>query len=281
MGDETDEFYVVRKGDIVGVYKSLSDLQSMLRSHGEDPSLSVFKGYGLSKDAEEYIATKGLKNAAYCVNAGDVQDDLFGQIVPCPFRQPNSSNNSKDKATANITPEKRLLEYPESGSTSRQTKHVKLDNFLDVAPVSAYCPSCTLEFDGASKGNPGLAGAGAVLHAGDGRVFRLREGVGIATNNVAEYRSIILGLKFALQKGFKNISVRGDSKLVCMQIQGLWKIKNQNMAELCKVAKELKEQFASFQIKHIDREYNREADEQANKAVHLKNGEVQADCEMK
>lgn len=50
-------------------------------------------------------------------------------------------------------------------------------------------------------------------------MFRLREGVGIATNNVAEYRGAILGLKYALQKGFKHIRVQGDSKLVCMQVQ--------------------------------------------------------------
>lgn len=49
-------------------------------------------------------------------------------------------------------------------------------------------------------------------------MFRLREGVGIATNNVAEYRGAILGLKYALQKGFKHIRVQGDSKLVCMQV---------------------------------------------------------------
>ncbi|KAL3499740.1 hypothetical protein ACH5RR_038833, partial [Cinchona calisaya] len=79
--------------------------------------------------------------------------------------------------------------------------------------------SCTLEFDGASKGNPGQAGAGVVLRADDGSLScRLREGLGIATCNVAEYRAIILGLKYALDKGFTSIRVRGDSKLVCMQM---------------------------------------------------------------
>ncbi|KAH0696703.1 hypothetical protein KY289_014185 [Solanum tuberosum] len=58
-----------------------------------------------------------------------------------------------------------------------------------------------LNFDGASKGNPGLAGAGAVLRAVDGSVvYWLREGLGFATNNVAEYRGVILGLKYVLEK---------------------------------------------------------------------------------
>ncbi|KAJ6926879.1 hypothetical protein NC651_011086 [Populus alba x Populus x berolinensis] len=153
-------------------------------------------------------------------------------------------------------------------------------------------PSCILEFDGASKGNPGPAGAGAVLRAEDGSmVCRLREGLGIATNNVAEYRAVLLGLKHALKKGFKYICVQGDSNLVCMQIQGLWKLKNQNLVDLCKEAKELKDMFTSFQIKHVPRpdykwhilcfivkEFNFEADVQANLATNLRDGQIEEDC---
>ncbi|KAK4426162.1 Xyloglucan glycosyltransferase 4 [Sesamum alatum] len=247
-----------------------------------DPSLSVFKGYGLSKAAEEYLSSHGLKNAIYSIDASDVQDDLFGQLIMCPFRQPNST---KEKSSGKNHLEKRPL--PElvgsaSFAANPQIKHAKLDNFLQGPPISSYCSSCIVEFDGASKGNPGQAGAGAVLRAADGSmVFRLREGVGIATNNVAEYRGAILGLKYALQKGFKHIRIQGDSKLVCMQVQGLWKTKVQNMAELCKVAKELKDQFLSFQICHVEREYNTEADAQANLGIHLKNGEIQVECDMK
>jgi len=91
-----------------------------------------------------------------------------------------------------------------------------------IIPLSIIRPqdSCTIEFDGASKGNPGKAGAGAVLRASDNSVlFYLREGVGNATNNVAEYRALLLGLRSALDKGFKNVHVLGDSMLVCMQVQ--------------------------------------------------------------
>ncbi|XP_051121002.1 uncharacterized protein LOC127244503 isoform X2 [Andrographis paniculata] len=281
MSDEKDAFYVVRKGDAVGVYKSISDLQSVLRSSVNDPSIRVFKGYGLSKEAEEYLSSHGLKNAIYCIDAGAVNDDLFGQLMACPFREPNSS---KDKSATKNHSDKRSQEDVASVSlaANSQIKHAKLDNFLQVPPISSYCCSCILEFDGASKGNPGQAGAGAVLRAADGSmVFKLREGVGIATNNVAEYRGVILGLKYALQKGFKHIRVQGDSKLVCMQVQGLWRTKTQNMTELCKIAKELKDQFISFEICHVERDYNAEADAQANLGVHLKTGEVQVECDMK
>ncbi|XP_019183322.1 PREDICTED: uncharacterized protein LOC109178191 [Ipomoea nil] len=281
MGDEKDAFYVVRKGNVIGIYKSLSDLQALIRSSVGEPSISVYKGYHLAKESEEYLTSHGLKNAMYSVDSTDVRDDLFGLLVPCPFRQPGSS---KDKPLSKDFQEKRAQEMAGSPlySTATQQKPGKLDNFLEVPPISSYCSSCILEFDGASKGNPGLAGAGAVLRAADGSmVFRLREGVGVATNNVAEYRGLILGLKYALEKGFKHIRAQGDSKLVCMQTQGIWRTKNQNMAELSKVVREYKDQFTSFQINHVEREYNSEADAQANLAVYLKNGEFQVDCGMK
>ncbi|KAL5740190.1 hypothetical protein ACOSP7_029066 [Xanthoceras sorbifolium] len=137
--------------------------------------------------------------------------------------------------------------------------------------------SCILKFDGASKGNPGRAGAGAVLLCKDDSGWLLREGLGIATNSVAEYRALILGLKYALERNFTDISVNGDSKLVCMQVQGLWKINNQNLAKLCREARELIDEFQSFEMEHIRREFNSAADAQANLAIHLSDGEVEVD----
>ncbi|XP_031406317.1 uncharacterized protein LOC116214937 isoform X8 [Punica granatum] len=262
MEDEKNAFYVVRKGDVIGIYRNLLDCQDQAGSSISSPSVSVYKGYHLSKDTEDYLKSQGLKNALYTINAADVKNDIFSQLVPCPFQasmmyqQPSSSGGVQFK------------EPP----AKRSGEMLQLDSYV----------SCTLEFDGASRGNPGLAGAGAVLRAENGTVVhRLREGVGIATNNVAEYRGLILGLRYALERGFKNIRVQGDSKLVCMQVQGLWKIKNQNMANLCKVAKELKEKFASFEIKHVLREFNSEADAQANLAVNLRDGQVEVTCNRK
>ncbi|MCL7044389.1 hypothetical protein MKW94_013710, partial [Papaver nudicaule] len=107
-------------------------------------------------------------------------------------------------------------------------------------------------------------------------ICRLREGVGYATNNVAEYRAVLLGVRYALKKGFRRICVQGDSKLVVNQVQGLWKVKNDNMAMLCKQVKELKDKCTSFEIKHVYRDSNSEADDQANLGVHLKDHEVVA-----
>ncbi|XP_057416212.1 uncharacterized protein LOC130710852 isoform X3 [Lotus japonicus] len=258
MEQEKDAFYVVRKGDIVGVYNSLSDSQAQVGSSVCDPPVSVYKGYSLSKGTEEYLLSHGLKNALYTIEASELKEDLFGLLVPCPFQR---------------------VTGPTSISDDPLRKQVKLENDAVAEASSLETQTCLLEFDGASKGNPGKAGAGAILRSTDGSLIcRLREGAGIATNNAAEYRAMILGMRYALKKGFTGIRIKGDSKLVCMQIDGSWKVKNANLSSLYKVAKELKDKFLSFQISHVLRNFNSEADAQANLAINLADGQVQEEC---
>ncbi|CAI8608411.1 unnamed protein product [Vicia faba] len=311
MDHEKDAFYVVRKGDVVGIYNSLSDSQAQVGSSVCDPPVSVFKGYSLSNETEEYLLSHGLKNALYTIRASDLKEDLFGSLAPCPFQDPSSTkgtisnaDTSKERAIGVLgqdnvehsstkgttssanTSKKRAIDvlgqdYVKSiGLTSISEdpfrKQVKLDRSAVGEASSLANKTCIVEFDGASKGNPGRAGAGAILRSKDGNVIhRVREGVGIATNNFAEYRAAILGMKYALKKGFTNICIQGDSKLVCLQIDGSWKVKNESLSTLYKVAKELKDKFVSFQISHVLREFNSEADAQANLAVHLADGQVQ------
>ncbi|TMX05171.1 hypothetical protein EJD97_002032 [Solanum chilense] len=283
MKEDRDGFFVVRKGNLVGVYKNLSDCQTQVGSSICDPPVSMYKGYAMPKDTEDYLLSCGLKNALYSIRAADLTEDLFGTLVPCPFQQPSSSKGGMpEHMTKKRSQDVMWSEYADVAVISNDdslTKHVKLDDHKGVqAPLSGQ--SCTLEFDGASKGNPGLAGAGAILRADDGSfICRLREGLGVATNNAAEYRAIILGLNYALSKGFTSIRVQGDSKLVCMQIQGLWRVKNQNISSLYEQAKQLKDRFLSFRIIHVLRESNSDADAQANIAVELADGQIQEEIE--
>ncbi|EOA31134.1 hypothetical protein CARUB_v10014297mg [Capsella rubella] len=286
MEDEKDAFYIVRKGDIIGVYRSLSECQEQAGSSVSDPPMSVYKGYSWPKGAEDLFSSFGIKNALFSVNASYVKDDAFGKLIPCPVQQPSSCQGGTSNKSSPAAKRLQGMRSDESGSFSPSPpqKHLKIENdivyrtipssFLTRQPILEN-DSCTIEFDGASKGNPGKAGAGAVLRASDKSVlFYLREGVGIATNNVAEYRALILGLKSALDKGFKNVHVQGDSMLVCMQVQDAWKTKHPKMAELCKQAKELKSKFKTFHIEHIDREFNSDADNEANRAIGLAEGQT-------
>ncbi|XP_010943490.1 uncharacterized protein [Elaeis guineensis] len=303
MEEESNAFYVVRKGDIIGVYNNLSACQAQVSSLVSDPSVSVYKGHSLHQETEEYLASRGLKNALYSMNAVDLKDDLFGILTPCPFRQPDGLASLVDKTPKKKSSRKRSkdmlnnLDAVRSTPIEQANKHLKLRNSneygslgnlqrttskprnqhvdMESTCISFEIVSCVLEFDGASKGNPGKAGAGAILRTEDGTVVsRLCEGLGDVTCNVAEYRALILGMKYALKKGFKLIRVQGDSNLVCMQVQDLWRTKNQNLANLCKEAKELKDMFLSFKISHVKREFNSDADAQANLAVDLPIGKV-------
>ncbi|XP_062108029.1 uncharacterized protein LOC133818931 isoform X2 [Humulus lupulus] len=284
MEQEKDAFYVVRKGDVIGVYRNLNDCQAQVGSSICDPPVSVFKGYHLAIDTEEYLTSRGLKDALYTIRADDMEEGIFGTLVQCPLQIPTPSlgeTSTKDtsKKRSQLVDGSEDMEAIGSMSTDPSRKHLKLDH-SDVGKLSTVnSHSCILKFDGASKGNPGRAGAGAVLLSDDGSLIcKLREGLGIATNNVAEYRAVLLGLRYAIKKGFNRISVQGDSKLVCMQVQGLWRARNENMSNLCDEVKKLKDQFVSFQIKHVLRGLNSEADAEANLAVDLADGQVQEEC---
>ncbi|KAJ6910981.1 hypothetical protein NC652_021582 [Populus alba x Populus x berolinensis] len=223
MDHEKDAIFFVRKGDVVGVYKNFADCEAQLGTSILDPPVSVYKGYSLSKDSEAYLVSHGLQNALYTIRAADLKEDLFGKLIPCPFQQPASSNAARCPNDANKKRSQEILGSEIKGidgSASITLKHNKLDIQAECQAQSSNSKSCLLEFDGASKGNPGQAGAGAVLRNDDGSLIcRLREGLGIATNNMAEYRAILLGMKYALEKGYTKIHVKGDSKLVCMQGQ--------------------------------------------------------------
>ncbi len=127
--------------------------------------------------------------------------------------------------------------------------------------------SYVLFFDGCSKGNPGFAGAGAVIYKDDEEIWSKSEYLGKQTNNYAEYYGLIMGLKWAVDNGIKQLSVNGDSMLVIKQMCGVYSVKSPNLLELYKEAVELKSQFETIEFQHIYRNENERADELANELV--------------
>lgn len=122
--------------------------------------------------------------------------------------------------------------------------------------------------DGAARGNPGPAGIGAVVHAAGGRrLAEVAEGIGIATNNVAEYRAAIEGLRRARALGATDVLLRSDSKLLIEQLAGRFKVRNARLVELHAQVRELAAAFRSIRYEHVPRERNREADRLANRGV--------------
>jgi ribonuclease HI len=125
--------------------------------------------------------------------------------------------------------------------------------------------------DGAARGNPGPAAYGFVLDDPDG-VPRVAAGaaLGVATNNVAEYRALIAGLESALDHGAIALEVRMDSELVVRQMMGVYKVRNEGLKPLFARAQALAGKFGTFRIAHVRRELNTRADAEANRALDSK-----------
>lgn len=122
--------------------------------------------------------------------------------------------------------------------------------------------------DGACRGNPGTGGAGAVItDEADNILWEGREYLGHCTNNIAEYRALILGLKGALARGFRQLDVYLDSELLANQINGSYKVKNENLKVLMQEVRGLLTSFESAEVRHVLRCHNAQADRLANLAI--------------
>lgn len=122
--------------------------------------------------------------------------------------------------------------------------------------------------DGAARGNPGPAGAGAILYGPNGDILAsLTRYLGRATNNVAEYQALILGLSEALDQGLSRLSVRLDSELIVRQLDGAYRVKSPGLKPLYQKACTLLERFESVDVAHVPRAQNKEADHLANQAI--------------
>jgi broad specificity phosphatase PhoE/ribonuclease HI len=131
-----------------------------------------------------------------------------------------------------------------------------------------------IEADGGSRGNPGPAGFGAVVRdAVTGEILAERaEGIGVATNNVAEYGGLIAGLKAAADLGAEVVTVRMDSKLVVEQMSGRWQVKHPSMKPLALEAQRLARRFTRIGYEWVPRARNKHADRLANEAMDAQAG---------
>ena len=122
--------------------------------------------------------------------------------------------------------------------------------------------------DGGARGNPGPAAIAAVVQGLDGEVLEERgERIGVATNNVAEYRALLLGIERAAALGASEVELVGDSELIVRQVKGEYKVKDASLRELHTRVKGALEAFESWTIRHVRRELNAEADRLVNKVL--------------
>jgi probable phosphoglycerate mutase len=123
----------------------------------------------------------------------------------------------------------------------------------------------TAYIDGGARGNPGPAGYGAYIQDKDGNVLdELYGGLGIATNNIAEYNGLLAALRWAVQHGQRKVHVRADSELLVKQMRGEYKVKNEGLKPLFLQACALVRRIGDVSFEHVRREMNQEADRLSN-----------------
>jgi ribonuclease HI/probable phosphoglycerate mutase len=136
------------------------------------------------------------------------------------------------------------------------------------ARATATIGRCRLFTDGASRGNPGEAGAGAVVCDPAGGELAARSAyLGQCTNNVAEYRALLLGLEEARRLGCRELDISLDSELIVRQLQGRYKVKNETLQTLFREVQGRLAGFTRWTVGHVPRAKNARADELANRGI--------------
>jgi ribonuclease HI len=123
----------------------------------------------------------------------------------------------------------------------------------------------TAYIDGGARGNPGPAGYGVSIQGPDGAPLdELHGGLGIATNNVAEYNGLLAALRWATERGHRKIHIRADSELLVKQMRGEYRVKNDGLKPLFLLACALIRGIGDVTFEHVRRECNTDADRLSN-----------------
>ena len=156
----------------------------------------------------------------------------------------------------------RTVDHGRTKNQGPRTKDSQLSQPSLFGPASGE--TATANIDGGSRGNPGPAGYGVHITRDDGSIVDLKDSIGFATNNIAEYNGLIAALQWAVDHDLKSIAIKGDSQLIIEQMRGNYKVKNEGLKPLYLKARVLVMQIGDVSFEHVRREYNTEADRLSN-----------------
>lgn len=140
----------------------------------------------------------------------------------------------------------------------------------DTLNIKKEADLIVVNVDGASKGNPGESGIGVAIFDKDSNLINEAcDYLGVATNNIAEYKALIFGIKLSIEYNAKRVLFKSDSELTVKQIKGEYKVKNAQLKILFTEAQSLLKKLPNWKIMHVPREENKEADLLANKGVEM------------
>eukprot|EP00956_Cyclotella_meneghiniana_P010870 scaffold15231_cov66-Cyclotella_meneghiniana.AAC.8 len=260
------KFYAVAKGRNPGIYNSWAECESQVKGF----SGAIFKSFKTRPEAESFMTVNSSLPSS--TTSSSRTDNVVGY-----------SNNVSNTSSSALGKKRTIESLDEEENTSNKRLHV--DN-----AVQEFSVDVTIYFDGGSRGNPGIAGAGAEVKVGTKEnctIYRIRQFCGCKqTNNFAEYTGLIIGLKQAIEclaNCAKNTSlpcrvrIYGDSNLVVQQVNGCWQCKNDNIRSLYNEARRLYANIrdiigekGTLSLQHVYREQNKIADELGNEAMDQK-----------
>ena len=229
--------------------------EAMVRSLNEDTGLNVSSI--ILKDVITFLAPEGssqLSNLYIVYEIG-----INGDIKPTPKERYTSYKFIKDFANSNIHLNETSLSVIEIEGEKTVSNHLSMRDTAN---------SVTVKVDGASRGNPGPAGIGYVIHDGTGKIIEQGgEFIGFATSRMAEYYAMRNGIERAIELGYKTVKFVSDSLMVVNQLSGIFYIKNQDIMPIYQNINEKIAFFDAVSFKHVSRSENVIADKEANNAI--------------
>lgn len=245
--------FKVEKESLLNLYGEVTRLQEEFAM----TSLLTFEHITKLQNAEsESLAVTALATYVSMNMGGDEEGQDFATLSVDPMGKHIGQTNSIVTAGE-----------PDTQGSSVNSSLGLAQNNLPEANIEIH-PSKTykLQIDGGARGNPGIAGAGMVIFNDLGQeIWCGWKFLGTSmTNNQAEYHAVLLGLECARSLGIERILVEGDSLLVIRQLTGAYKVKNDALRDICRIALKEAEQFKDCKFLHIYRENNKRADWLAN-----------------
>ena len=156
------------------------------------------------------------------------------------------------------------------GHVKKDDPDISEEEITGASDIKKDADLIVVNVDGASKGNPGESGIGVAIFDKDlNLINEACDYLGVATNNVAEYKALILGIKLSKKYNAKRVLFKADSELMVKQIKGEYRVKNAQLKLLFTEAQSLLKKLPNWKIMHVPREENKEADLLANKGVEM------------
>jgi len=156
------------------------------------------------------------------------------------------------------------------GHVKKDDPDISEEEITGASDIKKDADLIVVNVDGASKGNPGESGIGVAIFDKDlNLINEACDYLGVATNNVAEYKALILGIKLSAKYNAKRVLFKADSELMVKQIKGEYRVKNAQLKLLFTEAQGLLKKLPNWKIMHVPREENKEADLLANKGVEM------------